>query len=1024
MARSLSYGDAARLLGGGPEHRAVAALDRLTGGLLLTGTGTGVEFALSLFDAKGELARLCGELLSGLGDRLCGLRRYDRTERLEAARMIIMLTAFFEAVAESGVELPFTADELRMDRALQVGFVTRSSLPAARLGELVPMLVSVHKFGLSLGEGPNPGFPGLLQYYQHEGVQITYFLRELAELHGRADAIGPEFEQVMTSTVPELAVQRYEDLFLRLATEFPEVAFWTARAERAAIQQEVRDTRAGLARLGGVLASVADGRPPGERRQALAQRYQSVLTRPMVPSDEAADGFAVPSAGDAYIDPRYRAAGVSRGDPVDEESWWRDHPVRDSLQDFLIGHLTSTTAVMCPLIVLGLPGSGKSLLTKVLSARLPPSDFMVVRVVLREVPADTDLQSQIEYAIRDATGETLTWPAVSRAAGDALPVVLLDGFDELLQATGASQTDYLEHVVHFQEREADQGRPVAVMVTTRTAVADRARIPLVGAVAVRLEPFDDDQVRSWLEVWNKVNAPRVAARRLRPLPAEVALRHPELAGQPLLLFMLAVYDAADNALQRDDAGLDQAELYERILVRFAEREAGKIPGHDLTAEEELHRLSVVALAMFNRGRLWASEEEIDADLGALLGLAPARRPGSDFRRPVTPAQAAIGRFFFVHKAQAVQADVRLITCEFLHATFGEYLTARLLVRELEELGAAAGASRWRQRVDHGFLQAVLSFEPLTKRGQIIMFLTLLIAGLPKGTRTALRELLLISFHSALRPWAGSTGHDYAPADLPVPARHAAYSANLLLLAVLVGGPVTGRELFPEACHPVAEWRRHALLWKSQFGFEGWQGLVATLRLERTWHEDEREVVIGLGMGMALMPDPSWTYAFPPGGGWQLFDGEELRRENHFACDLGGDVAWHALEPFTATRPGDMFTTGFGAVHGSETESLAHALITLWTVSGDPYRADALEAAYARCLAHVPQPAVALELAMLSLVLRQMAADADRVSLGLRTRMHGLTHLHMMRFSGKEERLIREWLRDLNVPEGSERPELE
>ena len=39
----------------------------------------------------------------------------------------------------------------------------------------------------------------------------------------------------------------------------------------------------------------------------------------------------------------------------------------------------------------------------------------------------------------------------------------LDGFDELLQATGVSQSDYLDRVVRFQQREADQGRPVAVL---------------------------------------------------------------------------------------------------------------------------------------------------------------------------------------------------------------------------------------------------------------------------------------------------------------------------------------------------------------------------------------------------------------------------------------------------------------------------------------------------------------------------------------------------------------------------------
>ena len=92
------------------------------------------------------------------------------------------------------------------------------------------------------------------------------------------------------------------------------------------------------------------------------------------------------------------------GERFAQESWWNDQPVRDDLEGFLLGYLTSPQAVEAPLLVLGQPGSGKSVLTQVLAARLPPSEFMVVRVVLREVAADADLQDQIEHAIRSATG--------------------------------------------------------------------------------------------------------------------------------------------------------------------------------------------------------------------------------------------------------------------------------------------------------------------------------------------------------------------------------------------------------------------------------------------------------------------------------------------------------------------------------------------------------------------------------------------------------------------------------------------
>jgi hypothetical protein len=112
--------------------------------------------------------------------------------------------------------------------------------------------------------------------------------------------------------------------------------------------------------------------------------------------------------------------------------------------------------------------------------------------------AEDGIQEQIEYAIRAATGEHLPWPRVAGAAGGALLVVLLDGFDELLRTTSMSQSDYPAEGGPFQQREADQDRPVVVLVTSRTAVADRARHP-EGAVALRLEPFRPDQAQSWLD---------------------------------------------------------------------------------------------------------------------------------------------------------------------------------------------------------------------------------------------------------------------------------------------------------------------------------------------------------------------------------------------------------------------------------------------------------------------------------------------------------------------------------------------
>lgn len=682
-------------------------------------------------------------------------------------------------------------------------------------------------------------------------------------------------------------------------------------------------------------------------------------------SGDVPAGLRIPTLGQAYVTPRFRVQQIGDGARPSAEFWWENLPIRDDLDDFLIGYLTSPPASETPLLVLGQPGSGKSVLTRVLAARLPAPDFLPVRVVLREVPAAADLQDQIEYAIRSATGERLDWPTLVRSAGDALPVVLLDGFDELLQATGVSQTDYLAKVASFQRREQEQGRPLAVVVTSRSSVADRARAP-ENMVALRLEPFDSDRIMAWLEIWNAANAGHFAACGLAPLSPEVVLAHRELAEQPLLLLMLALYDADGNALQRVEVDLPQGELYERLLCSFARREVVKhrpgLPDRELdhAVEDELRRLSVVAFAMFNRGSQWVAESHLEADLLALFGSPPTVAAGSGLRAPLRAAEIVLGRFFFVHRAQASRDDTQLETYEFLHATFGEFLVARFTWQVLLNIAAREAASTMSlgaASVDDDLLHALLSFVTLSVRKPVVGFLTEMAADLDQPQRENLTELLVRLFRVVhqTRPTRGYLG--YEPRLASVPARHAAYSANLVLLAVCVTGNIRASKLHGTQADTVTAWHRQALLWRSQLNTEEWTSLVETFALERLWDGKRRDVRLTLDDGTFHPPaiDPYWTYHISPvqlDRGKHVFvsfmhDHNALGRKAHFQCGTTDDVALHALEPLASTL-GDTINR-FIVWEKEIYPSVAHALLDVWLLPLRDPTAEERRAAYERCV---------------------------------------------------------------------------
>ena len=622
------------------------------------------------------------------------------------------------------------------------------------------------------------------------------------------------------------------------------------------------------------------------------------------------------------------------------------------IQWFLAGYLTSPVATEVPLLIVGQPGSGKSLFTKVLAARLPPEDYLPVRVELRRVAADAPVQDQIETALREATGERMEWPDLARAAGDALPVVMLDGFDELLQATEMSRSDYLLLIREFQRREAEQGRRVAVVVTSRIVVADRLRLP-EGTIMAKLEPFDDLQVGRWLDTWNDANSAYLQSSGLRPLPAETVLAHRELAEQPLLLLMLALYDADGNGLQQQSGQLARADLYERLLSKFANRELEKrepaleAPARTRATAKELQQLSIVAFAMFNRSRKAVTDEELDTDLAALLPQeSKDAAEGGQFSRRLTRAQLAVGRFFFIHRSQALVDDTRLNEYEFLHATFGEYLVARLVFHILDRVvrlstaddqGLALGSSAEPSDDD---LWALLSFSPLTDGSQTLAFLNELFQKIDDAKNggaslEGFRQTLAVLFRNSLHPRPKGYG-GYAPRRLDVPARHAAYSANLLALNALTArGPLSTSALLAAGDRAPEEWRRLALLWKSQLEPVGWEGLVNAFTVTEKRGAPELRIHTGAGVNLAKPLEEFRTISWlaPPAQENQKqpatlehleIDASEIAAQLQFLHCPELDLLMHDLYPLLR-RSGRAFNFLLVGPDGT-TKSILHAVL--------------------------------------------------------------------------------------------------
>ena len=157
--------------------------------------------------------------------------------------------------------------------------------------------------------------------------------------------------------------------------------------------------------------------------------------------------------------------------------------------------------------------------------------------------------------------------------------------------------------------------------------------------------------------------------------------------------------------------------------------------------------------------------------------------------------------------------------------------------------------------------------------------------------------------------------------------------------------MTGRQLFPTARDPAEDWRKLALLWRSQLPLEGWDGLIGAVVPDRIWDNNQRDIRLHPGdiSPPPWSPDPRWSYNRGPGYEhqprqpgdffiWMDFDSWRYATRPGSLCDHRDDALVHALEPFAGDL--DAMITSFHSYWPDPdlAVSAANALITLWLTS--------------------------------------------------------------------------------------------
>lgn len=709
------------------DSKVISAIDNIAGVAiigLITGVAITQQSALpfGLLSVKNEITKLSKFIYNKLTksrkdeDFLC------HQERMRITYSLICYTSFFEAVdrllpdsLRNAVELSQKDQEYILENKLNDSAATLESKGKASAKINIPVCIT---------------FPHPIESYSDQKNRLT-------ELYSTMNKTLFKFIEssyiwdVMTDTeqnncikcidaIPKEALKCFDSQYCELSYKFEDFCIWANLYEHhktqtfldnyssfvqkfvEIVENDSKKMDIGFNDLREVIKSIPAKLKAGRSEEivnSLKLIYDDDIEEAVIKDTEkeSNDNMVFPKIKDAFIPQSYKViCKTDEMKKIEDENTWKNASTKNDLGAFITSFLSSPYSIETPLIILGHPGSGKSLLTKVLASALFSQRYTPIRIPLREVNASTSIHSQIEEYINKKTYEKIdSWSSFSSQFEDSPLVIILDGYDELLQASGKVFTGYLNDAKEFQRSLYNLKHPVRVIVTSRLTLIDKAVIPK-GSTILRLLEFNSEQRKKWISIWNDANAnffesctPKIEQFKL-PNEEDIGANNIlALAKQPLLLLMLAIFDSEGNKL-KNSVNLDRTALYDSLLRRFIKREKLKSKNCTLNEYElenaidvDMERLGATAIGMYNRRKLYIVSKELNNDI---LFFNQEKDIPDNAGQSLTQAEMLLGSFFFVQKSQVRQKDDNIsnqnydnIAFEFLHNTFGEFLTAYFIV---------------------------------------------------------------------------------------------------------------------------------------------------------------------------------------------------------------------------------------------------------------------------------------------------------------------------------------------------------
>lgn len=631
-------------------------------------------------------------------------RKYDdfstKYEHAQIAQVLIVYAAYFDAIKNF---LPDEERKIKISNKEKIAIAEESIskynclIKENLTQEAGGNLKTIFKYELPM---PNPiesiqeYKKSLKHFYSILNDHFMLFYDSLELIEKMNEGEREKLAAVMRE-LPDQALKNYEKQYYQLAVNFNDFFVWTNIEEHKKMQKRLD---VGFEEISKSIVDYCEKSVHSKATSTLEnyrKKYSSYIETSVVEASEmnyaSAEDIVFPSKREIFVPQSYKTITYKNNMHLEDKSVWKGLKERTDIGKFIGDVLRHSINGSLPLLILGPPGAGKSLLCNMLAAQILYHEYHVIIVKLRDSIAEQTIVQQINQQIERDFSNGCLWSDIVESHLAKPMLIIFDGYDELLQASGKSYSDYLQKIVEFQEAQRNiHGMFVKCIVTSRITLIDKAEISKNTPVMM-LSDFDQERVYQWSRIWNEKNSDYFNANGLEKFKISHSDKVFDLAKQPLLLLMLALYDSNDNALKKNK-NMDETELYDNLIREFISREKRKDGGfrslqlkkQESEINQEIERISIAAIGMYNRKKLHIRSNEFENDLQYMCQEKKKGNEPGDI--DLLESEKLIGSFFFIHKSIAVDKvdgeKVLNTAYEFLHNTFGEFLTANYMVGEI------------------------------------------------------------------------------------------------------------------------------------------------------------------------------------------------------------------------------------------------------------------------------------------------------------------------------------------------------